>query len=70
MSRTRFNLEIATRTYKNLQNIAEQEETTVADLLRRATKLILFVRSIRDDPGTRLLIERGVETQEIVVDLI
>ena len=70
MSRTRFNLEIATRTYKNLQKIAEQEETTVADLLRRATKLILFVRSIRDDPGTRLLIERGVETQEIVVDLI
>jgi len=70
MSRTRFNLEIATRTYKNLQKIAEQEETTVADLLRRATKLILFVRSIRDDPGARLLIERGVETQEIVVDLI
>jgi hypothetical protein len=70
MSRTRFNLEIATRTYKNLQNIAEQEGTTVADLLRRVTKLILFVRSIRDDPGTRLLIERGVETQEIVADLI
>jgi hypothetical protein len=63
MSRTRFNLEITTRTYKNLQNIAEQEKMTVADLLRRATKLILFVRSIRNDPGTRLLIERGVEIQ-------
>jgi hypothetical protein len=51
MSRTRFNLDIATRSHKHLQNIAEQEETTVADLLRRATKLVLFVRSIRGDPG-------------------
>jgi hypothetical protein len=69
-SRTRYNLEIPTTTYRTLKKIAEQEGTTVADLLRRATKLLLFVRSVKDDPGARLLVERGGEIQEIVVDLL
>ena len=70
LSRTRYNLEIPTATYKSLKKIAEQEGTTVADLLRKATKLLLFVRSLKSDPGARLLIERGGEIQEIVVDLL
>lgn len=70
MSRTRYNLEIPTTTYRTLKKIAEQEGTTVADLLRRATKLLLFVRSVKDDPGARLLVERAGEIQEIVVDLL
>ena len=70
MPRTRYNLELSTENYENLKKIAEQEGTTVADLLRRATKLLLFVLSIKQDPDTRLLVERGGEVQEIVVDLI
>jgi len=70
MSWTRYNLKIPTETYKKLKKIAEQEKTTVADLLRRATKLLLFVRSITQSPGARLLVERGGEIQGIVVDLI
>lgn len=66
----RYNLAIPTDTYKNLKTIADQEGTTLADLLRRATKLLLFVRSIKSDPGARLLVERGGEIQEIVVDLL
>jgi hypothetical protein len=38
--------------------------------LRRATKLLLFVLSIKQDPDARLLVERGGEVREIVVDLI
>jgi hypothetical protein len=70
MSRTRYNLAIPTDSYKNLQRIAAQEDTTIADLLRRATKLLLFVRSIKDDPSARLLVERGGDMQEIVLDFI
>jgi len=69
-SRTRYNLEISTESYKNLQNIAAREGTSIADLLRRATKLLLFVRSIKEDPNARLLVERNGETQEIVLDFI
>ncbi len=61
MPRTHYNLEIPTETYKMLKKIAKQEETTIADLLRRATKLFLFVRLIKQDPGARLLVERGSE---------
>jgi hypothetical protein len=67
---TSYNLSIPTEIYNNLKKIAAQEGTTIADLLRRATKLLLFVRSIKDDPGARLLVERGGEPQEIVLDFI
>jgi hypothetical protein len=67
---TGYNLAIPTDTYNNLKNIAIEEGTSVADLLRRATKLLLFVRSIKQDPEARLLVERGGEIQEIILDLI
>ncbi len=67
---TNYNLKIPTDTYNNLKRIAEQEGTTIADLLRKATKLLLFVRSIKDDPEARLLVKRGGEIQEIVLDFV
>jgi hypothetical protein len=67
---TNYNLSIPTETYTNLKQIAESERTTVADLLRKATKLLLFVRSIKTDPDARLLVERGGEIQQIVLDFI
>ena len=70
MPKTRYNLTIPTDSYNNLQKIAARDETTIADLLRRATKLLLFVRSIKDDPDARLLVERGGELQEIVLDFV
>ena len=70
MSRIRYNLKIPTETYHNLQKIARREGTSVAELLRRATKLLLYVRSIKDMPSNRLLIQRGSEVQEIVLDFV
>ena len=70
MFRTHYNLGIPTETFKKLKTIARQEKTTIADLLRRATKLLLFVHLIKQDSGARLLVEHGSEIQEIVVDLI
>ena len=70
MTRTRYNLEIPTETYHNLQRIARREETSVAELLRRATKLLLYVRSIKELPSSRLLVQRGSEVQEIVLDFV
>jgi len=66
----KYNLSIPTESYIGLQNIAAQEETTIADLLRKATKLLLFVRSIKRDPDARLLVQRRGEIQEIVLDFI
>ena len=65
-----YNLTIPVDTYNNLQQIAAEEVTTVADLLRRATKLLLYIRSIVKDPDARLLVERKGEIQEIVLDLL
>jgi len=70
MSRTRYNLEISTDDYRHLKKIAAQEGTTVADLMRRATRLLLFVLSIKQDPDARLMVKRGDELQEIILDLI
>jgi hypothetical protein len=67
---TSYNLVIPTETYRNIKNMAARDGTTVAELLRRATKLYLFVRSINQEPGARLLVERNGEAQEIVLDLI
>jgi hypothetical protein len=63
-----YNLKIPTNVYQMLKKISEQEGTTVAELLREATKLSLFVHHIRQTPGTRLLVEREGEIREIVVD--
>lgn len=70
MTQTRYNLGIPTESYKNLQKVAEQEGTTIADLFRKATKLFLFIRSIKEDQDAHLLIERNGEIKEIVLDFI
>ncbi len=67
---TSYNLSIPTGTYKSLQQISVEEGTSVADLLRRATKLLLYVRTIAKDPNARLLVDRNGEIQEIVVDFL
>ena len=69
-TKTSYNMAIPTDTYKSLKKIAEQEGTTIAELLRRAIKWLLFVRTIKLDPDAKLLIEQGGETKEIIVDLI
>jgi len=68
--KTSYNLTIPTEIYRSLKKVAAQDGTTVAELLRRATKLYLFVRSISQEPGARLLVEHNGEPQEIVLDLI
>jgi hypothetical protein len=67
---TSYNLAIPTETHKQLKKIAEQEGTTIAELLRKSTRLLLYVRTIKQDPNARLLVERQGEIQEIVVDLM
>jgi len=67
---TSYNLAIPTDTYRKLRQIAEQEGTSIAELLRKATKLLLYVNSIKQDPDARLLVKRGDDLHEIVVDLL
>jgi hypothetical protein len=67
---THYNLNIPNRTYRQLKRIAQQEDTTIADLLRRSMQFFLFIHLIKGNPGARLFIERTGEIQEIVTDLI
>ena len=69
-TKTNYNMAIPSDTYKSLKKIAEQDGTTIAELLRRAIKWFLFVRTVKLDPEARLLVEQGGETREIIIDLL
>jgi hypothetical protein len=68
--KTGYNLAIATPTYENLQEIAKRESTTIAELLRKAIKWLMFLQTIKSDPNARLLIEQDGEMREIIVELV
>jgi hypothetical protein len=67
---TSYNLAIPSETYRKLKQISEQEGTSIAELLRTATRLLLYVRSIRETPNTHLLIERDGNLRELVLDFL
>jgi hypothetical protein len=64
-----YSLLMPTDSYQQLGRIAEQEGISLAELLRKATKPFLFFRAIKQDPQARLLVERGDEIREIILDL-
>jgi hypothetical protein len=61
-----YNLRIPAKAYISLKKIAKQEKTTIAELLRRATRLLLFIQSARHDSSIRSLVECKSEIKEIV----
>jgi len=69
-TKTSYNLAIPTDTYKSLKRIAEQDGTTIAELMRRAIRCLMFLRTIKSDPDARLLVEQGGEIKEIILDLV
>ena len=71
MSNTKsYNLAMSTQSYNSLKQIATDDDTSVADLLRKSAKLLIYLRSIAKDPNARLLVERNGEIQEIVLDFV
>ena len=69
-AKTGYTLSIPTETYRNLKKLAEQEDTTIAELLRRAIRWYLFIQTTKLDPDARLLVDQGGETREIIIDLV
>lgn len=69
-SKTSYNLSIPTETYRSLQKIATQEGITMAELLRKAIKWFMFVRTIKLDSDARLLVDQKGDVKEIVIDLM
>jgi len=69
-SKTSYNLAIPTDTYRNLKKIAEQDGTTIAELMRKAIKWLMFIRTIKLDPEARLLVAQGDDVKEIITDLV
>lgn len=67
---TNYNLSIPDDSYRQLKRIADEENTSLAELFRKATKLYLYLRSVKQNSDARFLIERGDVIQEIILDLM
>jgi metal-responsive CopG/Arc/MetJ family transcriptional regulator len=65
-----YNLSITTEVYSTLQKMAERDGSSMSDLLRRAIRLYMYVRTITAGPDARLLVEQNGQIKEIVTDLL
>ena len=64
----RYNLKLHKRDHELLQQIVEQEGTSLMELLRKGAKVVLVYHKKREkDPDAKLLINCNGETTEIVV---
>ena len=50
-----------------MQSLADAEQTTIVDLMRRFTKLGLLVMETQKTPGASIIIRQGDAEQRVVV---
>jgi len=70
MTVKRYTIELPIESYNKLRQIADDERTSVADVLRKAAGLLVYIRSLKSEPGTHVFVERGSEKKELIIDLI
>jgi hypothetical protein len=63
----RFNLVITQDLYDNVQQIADEQHTSVVDLLRRFIRLGLIAIELQDKPDSALIIREGDVEREIML---
>jgi hypothetical protein len=62
----RYNLVIPEVLYDQIQQLAEEEHTTVVDLIRRFIKLGLIAAETAKKPGASLIIREDGRDREII----
>jgi hypothetical protein len=62
----RYNLVIPEPLFNEVQQLADEENTTVVDLFRRFIKLGLMVAKITRTPDTAFIIKEGDREREII----
>jgi ATP-dependent Clp protease ATP-binding subunit ClpA len=65
----RYSLVLPEDLFQQVQRLAESEQTTVVELLRRFTKLGLLVTEIQNTPGASLVIRQADTTEQRLVVL-
>ncbi len=63
----RYNLVLPMDLFNAIQQIADEEQTTVVEMLRRFIKLGLIAIDIARDPNSKLIIREGNRDQEILL---
>ena len=61
----RYNLALPEELYGELQNLAENEHTTVLEIIRRFIKLGLIAVDVQNDPKSKLVIHEGKRQREL-----
>lgn len=63
----RHSLVLPEELFQQVQTLANDEQTTVTDLLRRFTKLGLLIMETQRTPGSSIVIRQGATEQQLVV---
>ena len=63
--RRNYNLSLSEEVYHALQKIADEEDLTLADLLRKCTRFYLLVRTVIRESNAKLLIEQDGRIREL-----
>ncbi len=63
----RYNLVLPEDLFDELQELADNKQTTVVDLLRKFIKLGLVVAKVEETPGSAFLIREGKAERQLVL---
>lgn len=63
----RYNLAIPEELFKEVEQLAAKEQTTVVDLLRRFIKLGLLTTRLQESPDAALIIRQGNTERQLVI---
>lgn len=64
----RYNLIMPEKLFEELKKLADEENTSLVDIIRRAIRLGLFVDKVQKDPDAALILRKnGVERQVIIL---
>ncbi len=63
----RYSLVIPEDLYREVERLANEEQTTVVDLLRRFIKLGLLITRVQQDPTGAVIIREGSRERELII---
>jgi hypothetical protein len=62
----RYNLVLPSNLYEEVQAVADEQNTSIPDLLKRFIKIGLLVAKLSRSPDTTLIIREGGKERELV----
>jgi hypothetical protein len=62
----RYNLVLPSHLYEEVQTVANEQNTSIPDLLKRFIKIGLLVAKLSQSPDTTLIIREGGKEREVL----